>query len=95
MYCAEEIVCLGEVCSCGSAVELPLIAEITGVVVMNVRFNGVTIKRDVNIVSGQNITVPNVFNENYLHEIWFEDSDGVLYNNVHFSIKTVYCSNII
>lgn len=91
MYCAEEIVCLGEVCSCGSTVELPLVAEITGVVVLNVRFNGVTIKRDVNLVSGQNITVPNVFNENYKHHIYFETTTGVKYLDTVYSIQVITC----
>lgn len=91
MACVDEIICLGEVCSCGDSIELPLVAETTGVYTLFAKFNGVRITRQVPFVEGENIIVPNVFNENYLHEIWFQDVLGDKYKEVNYSLKLVYC----
>lgn len=91
MACVDEIICLGEVCSCGDTIEIPLVAETTGVFTLFAKFNGVRITRQIPFIEGDNIILPNVFNENYLHEIWFQDVSGNKYNDVNYSIRMVYC----
>jgi hypothetical protein len=91
MACIDEIVCLGEACSCGNQIELPLVAQHTGIYRMIAKFNGVRITRNIEVIEGENIVIPNVFNENYTHEIWFETQSGALVNDVHYSIKLVFC----
>lgn len=93
MACVDEIICLGEVCSCGDTVEIPLVAETTGTFTMFAKFNGIRITRQIAFIEGENIILPNVFNENYLHEIWFNNLAGDKYKDVNYSIKMVYCTS--
>lgn len=93
MACISEIVCLGEFCSCNSNIELPIAASETGTFMLVAIFNDVRITRNINIIEGQNILIPNIFNENYLHEIYFSSSSGEILDDTHYSIKTVFCLN--
>lgn len=89
MACVENIECLGEYCSCGYIL-ISVISPITGTLNMRAEFNGVAITREVPVVMGQGIMIPNIFNENYTHIISFYNN-GVLLNDTSYSIKTIYC----
>lgn len=91
MACIDEIICLGEYCSCGTEIDLNLISSVTGIITMEAEFNGIKLTRDIEVSNGSKVEVPNIFNENYTHILAFYTSDGELVNNVKYSIKTVYC----
>lgn len=91
MACFREIICLGEYCSCGDIITINLASTITGIITMHVKFNGIVITRPVEVSVSANIEVPNVFNDNYTHEIWFTTSTGEILNDTSYSIKIVYC----
>lgn len=89
MACNDNIECLGEFCSCG-LINLPLIAPFDGVVNVEMEFNGIKLYRDVLFINGETVIIPNVFNENYTHNIRFI-KDGVNVFDKTYSIKTVLC----
>lgn len=94
MDCVKEIYCLGCYCSCGDTITLKLESDSTGELTMYAKFNGVVLTSPVNVVSGENITIQNIFNENYTHIVWFKKEDGSIFNNRHYSLKTVPCKNM-
>lgn len=93
MYCSQDIVCLGEYCSCGDSITLRIASPVTGGITMSARFNGVRITRQVQVVAGQEITVPNIFNENFTHIIGFYSNGSPVWDN-EYSIRTVICPQI-
>jgi hypothetical protein len=93
MACANEIECLGDYCSCGE-LELSLIADEIGVWRMKAQFNGVTLSREIEVEEGENIIIPNIFNENYTHVIWFEKADGSMFRDKKFSINIKPCVKV-
>lgn len=94
MDCVKEIYCLGCYCSCDDTITLKLEADSDGIWTMYAKFNGVVLTASVSVVNGENITIPNIFNENYTHTIWFKKEDESIFNNRHYSLKTVPCKNI-
>lgn len=94
MACVSEIICLGEFCSCGNEIELPLIAELTGNYTLYATFNGVRLVRNLTTIEGQNINIPNIFNENYTHEFYLVGPNGEILGDTHYSLSTVFCLNI-
>jgi len=91
MICTEKKICLGEICACGGVIELPITASDTGVYQMMAEFNGVKLFRNVSFVEGQHIVLPNIFNENYTHNILFKNANGSIYEDATFTLKTVIC----
>lgn len=91
MACVENIECLGEYCACGDIL-IPVISPVTGTLQMMAEFNGIKLTRDVPVVMGQGIMVPNIFNENYTHIVSFYNN-GSLINETTYSLKIVYCKD--
>lgn len=91
MACVENIECLGEYCSCGDNIQLNLPSPITGELELRVEFNGVVMRRVIDVEEDVDIVVPNMFNENYTHVISFYNSEGDLINDTKYSIKIIIC----
>ena len=93
MSCKEIIICKGTHCSCAEIFELDLIAPSTGIYEMKAKFNGIVITRQIEVADGENIKVPNVFNECYTTILNFFDSNSEPVFETSFSIKTIPCIN--
>lgn len=93
MACINEIVCLGNYCSCGDDVTINLTALHTGTYHMTAEFNGTFLSVKVPVVNGEKIVVPNIFNENYTHVISFTINSIPVYDT-DFSIKMVVCNDM-
>lgn len=74
---------------CATEVPLGILSDTTGTVKMIVEFNGTYIRKDIEVVNGEAITVPNVFNENYNHLTQFYKADGSIINDTCYKIKTM------
>lgn len=92
MACIEEIECLGEFCSCGN-INTGIISPFGGVIKMYSEFNGTTITKNIDVAFGNEIVIPNVFNDNYTHVVRFY-FNGELVNDLAYSIKIVPCISV-
>lgn len=73
---------------CGDDIVTTLVANQTGIWLMKYEFNGVWFGRDIPVTNAQLITLPNVFNEHYIHRIQFFNNSGSLFNDTCYSLDT-------
>ena len=87
--CNQDIVCLGTFCSCGD-IELPITSNDSTLILVS-SFNGVQLKRVINVANQTTLTIPNIFNEKYTHIIHFVKPDGNILNNQYYSLSIESC----
>jgi len=88
--CNLDTVCLGDFCSCGDIIiNIPNLN--IGTYTMFAKFNGVLIKREIEVVETDKIVIPNEFNENYSYLIKFMDSDNNIINDTWYSLNIMPC----
>lgn len=73
---------------CPGTVELDLAANATGVWTFLYEFNGKWKGGSIDVTNGENIELPWVFNENYIHQIKIYDADGDLFNDTCYKLDT-------
>lgn len=74
---------------CAQEIPLPVIADETGTWHMIMKFNNVTYRTDINVQSGVPVTIPNVFNENYLHVVYFVKTNGTVFNHTCYKLNVM------
>lgn len=88
--CTKNIVCLGDFCSCGD-----ILLNIPGLVLGEYRvvalFNGVKIRQYVTVTEVGKAMIENVFNEDYVHYIYFIDENDDIVNDTWYSITIKPC----
>lgn len=88
--CTENISYLGQFCSYDD-INLTIpnipIGEYTLVVV----FNGVQITQPIDITTANEVTIKNIFNENYTYTLYLTDTYGNAINNTGYSITIIPC----
>lgn len=83
--CLETVINLAD---CPDEIELVLEADETGVWIFSYEFNGRWFGGSIDVVDEENITVPFVFNEHYIHLIKFFKADGSLLNDTCYKLDT-------
>lgn len=73
---------------CPDTVELDLAATATGVWTFLYEFNGRWKGGSIDVVNTENIELPWVFNEQYIHIIKIYTADGTLFNNTCYTLDT-------
>ena len=90
MECCPNTVCINcFVVPCTESIELNLVATTTEVLMMVYTFNHANIKTNIDAVTGENIVIPNNFNEDYSNPVRFYKADGTLYNNTCYILNTM------
>lgn len=83
--CLETVINLTD---CPDEIELVLPADETGSWIFSYEFNGKWFGGSIDVVDTENITVPFVFNESYIHVIKFFKEDGTLFNDTCYKLDT-------
>lgn len=73
---------------CPDEIELVFPATETGSWIFSYEFNGVWKGESIDVVDTENVVLPWVFNENYIHVIKFFDSEGDLLNDTCYKLDT-------
>lgn len=85
----EAIICLNVVPAlCADEITLRLAANETGTWLVFYEFNSRWFGLEVEVIDGQNIVLPYVFNNNYTHNIKFYNTDYELFNDTCYSLNT-------
>lgn len=87
----ETYVCLSTVpdfSDCPDTIELVLEATETATWIWEWEFNGKWFGGYIDVTNGENIELPFVFNENYIHQIKFTKADGTLFNDTCYKLDT-------
>lgn len=74
--------------ACADIVTLRLAAPTTGTYAWEYEFNGRWNGGYIDVTQGENIVLPYVFNESYVHEIKFYYGDGELVNETCYKLDT-------
>lgn len=73
---------------CPDEIELVFPATETGSWIFSYEFNGRWFGGSIDVVNTENVVLPWVFNENYIHVIKFFDSEGDLLNDTCYKLDT-------
>lgn len=73
---------------CEEFIPLSIVANETGTWKALIEFNGMSLTYDIEVVDGEQISIPNKLNENYAHILRLYDSSGSLVNNTCYTIRT-------
>lgn len=88
--CNKDIVCLGDFCTCKD-IDLSIDGLPTGDYTMYALFNGVKLSKTVTSTTAGEITIPNIFNENYVNFITLVDNNNAVFNDTTYAIRTIPC----
>lgn len=86
-----EFECLGiapRIFQCGENILTTLLAGETGIWLMRYEFNGRWFGREITVENGALVSIPNVFNEHYIHKIQFYNSTDELVNDKCYTLGT-------
>lgn len=73
---------------CGEDIVTLVMSDYTGSVVMSYEFNGRWFGEQIEVVSGEFIEMPNVFNESYTHLVKFYKNNTDIINDTCYSLDT-------
>lgn len=79
---------------CSDGVELPLVADETGTWTVLIEFNGTWVRLSIEVEDGENIVIPNVLNEFYVHTIRLLNTEKELFNDVCYKLRTQTVSGL-
>jgi hypothetical protein len=85
--CPEYVCLTVSYDACSSGVELPVVADETGLWSVEIEFNGTWIRLSVAVSIGEPIVIPNVLNEHYVHTIRILNSEKQLFNDRCYKLQ--------
>lgn len=84
----ETYECLEVLANDCETITIDLEANQTGTWAMEYEFNGRWFKEEISVENGENIALPNVFNEAYIHQIKLKNTAGELFNDTCYKLNT-------